>query len=297
MPSGRVKMPPQLRRRNFEARDWLTLLGVGLVLGWLAWRTLIDFKYDWHWSEMPRYLLYRDDGGLHLGVLGRGLALTVKLAVWASAGAMVMGLGLALARLSASYYLNLISRTVVEVCRNIPPLVLIFIAFYFLSATLLPWNKLTAVISQWPPAVRAIVEIFTVRTRDLSVFFPAVAALAIYEAAYFSEIFRGAIISTDRGQWEASWCLGLSRRQQYRFVILPQAFRKSAPQLAGQFISTVKESSIVSVLSLAELTYSGQQLSTTIHRLFEVWLTVAGLYFLFNFALSALFQKLEGRPE
>ena len=294
MPSGPMRKPPQLRRSgSFKARDGLILAGVGLVLGWLAWRALIDFNYAWHWSEMPRYLAYRDASGLHLGVLSRGLALTVKLAVWASAGGMVLGLILALARLSASYYLNIMARTAVEVCRNIPPLVLVFIAFYFLSASLLPWNKLIALINQWPPAVQALVEALTVRPRDLGVFFPAAAALAIYEAAYFSEILRGALIATDRGQWEASWCLGLGRWQRYRYVILPQALRKSAPQLAGQFISTVKESSIVSVLSLAELTYSGQQLSTTIHRLFEVWLTVAGLYFLFNFALSTFFRRLE----
>lgn len=270
------------------------MAGAVMVLAWLAWRVLFEFRYDWHWSEMPRYLVYRDESGLHAGVLLRGLWLTVKLAVWASAGAIVLGLALALGRLSDLYYLRLMSRAAVEVCRNIPPLVLVFIAFYFLSAVLIPWNQVSGAIAHWPPAARSALEAAAVRSRDLGVFLPAVTALAVYEAAYFSEIFRGAITAVDRGQWEASWCLGLSRFQRLRCVILPQAFRKSAPQMAGQFISTVKESSIVSVVSLAELTYSGQQLSTTIHRLFEVWLTVAALYFIFNFGLSALFRRLEG---
>ncbi|MDR2946999.1 MAG: amino acid ABC transporter permease [Candidatus Adiutrix sp.] len=292
-PTTATSRPPQLRRRGFKARDGLILAGLALALGGLAWRALIDFSYDWQWSDMPRYLLYCDEAGWQPGVLLRGLGLTLKLAVWASAVAMLAGLALALARLSRSLYLKLMARTVVEVCRNIPPLVLVFIAFYFLSAALLPWDRLLAFVNQWPPALKSILEASTMRTGELNVFFPAVAALALYEAAYFAEIFRGAILSVSRGQGEAAWCLGLSRWQSLRSVILPQAFRKAVPQLAGQFISTVKESSIVSVLSLAELTYSGQQLSTTTHRLFEVWLTVAALYFAFNFSLSLFFQRLE----
>lgn len=294
MESAGRDYPPQLRRQRFDLRDAAALIGAAAALGWLAWRVLVDFNYDWHWAEIPQYLVYRDEaGGWRLGSLGRGLALTLRLSLWASAAALILGLALALGRLSLRPYFRLISRTVVETSRNIPPLVLVLVAFYFLSAQLLPWSQWLDLIRDLGPLTRWVVEAATVSPRDLDVFFPAALALAIYEAAYFSEIFRGAVTAMDRGQWEASWCLGFSRFQQYRFIILPQVFRRAGPQLAGQFISTVKESSIVSVVSLAELTYSGQQLSTTIHRLFEVWLTVAALYFIFNFVLSSLFRRLE----
>lgn len=287
-------IPPQLRGRSFGVLDGLALAALGLVLAWLAWRVLVDFKYDWQWGQAPGFIVTRDESGaLRLGLLGQGLILTLKLSLWASALGLILGLALALGRLSTSLYLRLLSRTMVEVSRNIPPLVLVFVGFYFLSAQLLPWPQLAALIRAAGPEARWLVETSSVGLRDLGVFFPAVLALALYEAAYFSEILRGAITATERGQWEASWCLGLSRLQQYRFIILPQAFRRAGPQLAGQFISTVKESSIVSVLSLAELTYSAMKLSATIHRLFEVWLTAALLYFILNFALSALFHRLE----
>lgn len=287
-------IPPQLRRRGFGLYDGLALVVVFFILAWLAWRVGVDFRYSWDFRDIPQYLAYTDDSGQwHLGILSQGFMLTLRLSLWASALALIMGLMLALARLSTSLYARLVARTVVEVSRNIPPLVLVFIFFYFLSAQLLPWNKLEGWVVQSGPATVWLVEATTGQLRDLGVFFPAVFALALYEAAYFSEIFRGAIIALDRGQWEASYCLGLRRGQQFRYIILPQTLRNAAPQLAGQFISTVKESSIVSVVSLAELTYSGQQLATTTHRLFEVWLTVAALYFLFNFSLSLLFKRLE----
>ncbi|MDR1044608.1 MAG: amino acid ABC transporter permease [Candidatus Adiutrix sp.] len=270
------------------------LVFLAAALGWLAWRVLVDFKYDWQWADIPQYILHRDSGGrFQLGTLGQGLALTLRLSVWASALGLALGLGLALARLGASLYLRLAARSLVELSRNIPPLVLLLVAFYFFGAQALPWPRLAAFIRDCGPGVQWLAEAATVRLGDLDVFFPAVAALAIYEAAYFSEIFRGAIQAADRGQWEAAWCLGLSRLQQYRLIVLPQVFRKTAPQLAGQFISTLKESSVVSVLSLAELTYSSMKLAATIHHLFEIWLTAAAMYFIFNFLLSLLFARLE----
>ncbi|UQZ91068.1 amino acid ABC transporter permease [Deltaproteobacteria bacterium Smac51] len=293
--NNEAKIPPQLRRHGWRPFDSAALILIIGVMIWMGWRVLIHFNYPWDWSVIPQFIVSNYGGSLKLGTLGLGLLMTLKLSLWASALGLFFGLLLALARLSRSLYLRLISRTAVEVCRNIPPLVLVFIAFYFLSAQLLPWPYIISLITGISPLFTQAVEFLAVDSRQLGLFFPAVMALGFYEAAYFSEILRGAIISMNKGQWEASYCLGLSRFQQYRFVILPQVFRKSAPQLAGQFISTVKESSIVSVISLAELTYSGQQLSATIHKLFEVWLTVAALYFIFNFALSCLFRRFERR--
>lgn len=287
-------MPPQFRNRGFGWGNAVILAVVLLMAAWVVWRIGLDFRHDWRFKDMPKYLLYQDDSGRwQMGVLTEGLLLTLRLSLWAAALGLIFGLILALGRLSVHLYFQLLARTIVEISRNIPPLVLIFVAFYFLGAQLLPWDSLIDLIYALGPTAVWVTEATTVRLLDLGVFFPAVFALTIYEAAYFSEIFRGAISSLDRGQWEASYCLGLKRRQQYRFIVLPQVFRRAAPQLAGQFISTLKESSIVSVISLAELTYSGKQLATSSGRFFEVWLTVAALYFIFNFTLSTLFAKLE----
>ena len=102
--------------------------------------------------------------------------------------------------------------------------------------------------------------------------------MALYEGAYITEIVRAGIQSVERGQWEASYALGLSWWQQMRYVILPQAIQRIIPPLAGQFISTIKDSAIVSVISIQELTYQGMQLMAATYLTFEVWTTVALMY-------------------
>jgi polar amino acid transport system permease protein len=285
----KISLPPQLRPKKWRTLDSAALIAAGAAIFWLGRSMLLDFNYPWDWSTVPQFLVsVSADGSWKLGSLGLGLIMTVKLALWAVAFGLAFGLALALARVSQRLYPRLLSRSITELCRNIPPLVLVLIAFYFLSAQLVPWPLLSAWVREGPPFLQKALEVFTVSPREFGLFFPAVLALGLYEAAYFAEIFRGAIISMNRGQREAAFCLGLSRFQEYRFIILPQVFHKTIPQLAGQFISTVKESSIVSVISLAELTYSGQQLSATIHKPFEVWLTVAALYLMLNALLCAI---------
>ncbi|MDR1922717.1 MAG: amino acid ABC transporter permease [Candidatus Adiutrix sp.] len=286
--------PPQLRRRAFGLFDAAVLAAALAAVSFLAWQAAADLKYGWNWSVMPQFILTRGaDGSWRPGALGLGLGLTLKLSLWIAGGAAVLGLGLALGRLSGSFYWRMLSRTAVEAARNMPPVIMVFIFFFFLGSQILPWPRLIEEIRSLPPAALTTLEFAAAPSGRLAAFMSAVCALAYYEAAYFSEIFRGAVLSIDRGQWEASRCLGLSRFQQYRFIILPQAGRRAAPQLAGQFISVVKESSIVSVISLPELTFRASELSATIHQMYEVWLTAALLYFICNFGLSLLFGRLE----
>jgi polar amino acid transport system permease protein len=285
---------PQLARRGFGPGDVFWLSGLALILFWL-WRHLSqDYAYNWDWVITPRLLVRVDEsGGLAPGILVSGLWLTLKLSLWAAAGALAWGLVLALGRLGRSLYLGLLARTMIEGARNIPPLVLIFIFHYFLSDQIMPWPALLAWLKTLPSPVQSALAALAVPAAALPAFVSGAAALAVYEGAYFAEIFSGGINSIDRGQWEASWGLGLSRAQQYRSIILTQVFRRTAPQLAGQFISTLKDSSIVAVISLAELTYSGQQVEAATHQTNEVWLMVAAMYFLVNFALSTAFRRLE----
>lgn len=120
--------------------------------------------------------------------------------------------------------------------------------------------------------------------------------LAIFEAAYIAEIVRAGIESIERGQWEASYALGLTRRQQMRHVILPQAARRILPPLAGQFISTIKDSAIVSVISIQELTFQGLELMSATYLTFEIWITITILYLILTLSLSLAVGRLEIRP-
>ena len=94
------------------------------------------------------------------------------------------------------------------------------------------------------------------------------------------------IQSIEKGQWEASYALGLSWSRQMRHVILPQAIQRILPPLAGEFINTIKNSSIVSIISIQELTFQGMELMAATYLTFEIWLTIMGMYLILTLLLS-----------
>ncbi len=126
-----------------------------------------------------------------------------------------------------------------------------------------------------------------------SAFFSALITLALFEGAYITEIVRSGIQSIERGQWEAAHALGLSRWQQMRYVILPLTAQRVLPPLVGQFISTIKDSAIVSVISIQELTFQGMELMAATYLTIEVWLTITALYLLLTLSLSLGLERLE----
>ena len=182
-----------------------------------------------------------------------------------------------------------------DVIRNIPVLVWIFIFYYFVGDRLLPALGINQVVLMDGGPLSGIMSLILAEPAKIPAFISGAVALAVYEGAYITEIIRAGIQSIDKGQWEASSGLGFSRAQQLRHVIFPQALRRVMPPLAGQFISTIKDSAIVSVISIQELTFQGMELMAATYLTFEVWITVTLLYFLLTFSCSRLAGRLELR--
>ena len=128
---------------------------------------------------------------------------------------------------------------------------------------------------------------------DIDRFAAGVLALSLFEGSYASEIYRAGIVAVNKGQWEASYTLGLGTYQSYRYIILPQAFQRILPPLAGQFVSLIKDSSIVSVISIQELTFQGMELMAATYLTFEIWITIAVLYFILTYSCSMMARVLE----
>ena len=124
-------------------------------------------------------------------------------------------------------------------------------------------------------------------------FISATITLAIFEGAYITEIVRAGIESIDKGQWEASRAIGLSRHQQLRLVIFPLVIRRILPPLSGQFVSTIKDSAIVAVISIQDLTFQGMELMAATYLTFEVWITITLMYLALTLPCSMLIQRLE----
>lgn len=241
---------------------------------------------------LGQYLIQADG---RPGLLLEGLFTTIRLTGWSAVIAILLGAGAGLARTSPCLYVRLVSGTYVELCRNLPPLILVFICYFFLADQIAPVIGLQQALRLAPEAVRSVAELLVGRLDQVDAFVTAALTLGLYEGAYVAEIVRGGIRSVDNGQWEAGRALGFPRVHLLLFIIMPQALRNMIPPLAGQIISTIKDSAIVSVISIQELTFQGMQLMATTYLTMEVWSCVALLYFVLTFSCSIAASRLEKR--
>ncbi|MBW2056196.1 MAG: amino acid ABC transporter permease [Deltaproteobacteria bacterium] len=270
----------------------LILLGAGV---YVFYRIRVGLNYHWNWGVIPQYL-FRYDEEKHrwvMNLLMEGLKTTLALSVWSILFATIVGSIMGMFRVSSSLFKRLIGRTYVELIRNIPPLVLVFIFYFFLSDQIMPVLGVDDFIRSRSERFQEILAFFSTRPELFSTFLSAVITIGLFEGAYITEIVRGGIQSIERGQWEASYALGLSWWQQMRHVVLPQAVQRILPPMAGEFINTIKNSSIVSVISIQELTFQGMELMAASLLTFEVWLTIAGMYLVVCLLLSLAVARLE----
>lgn len=263
---------------------------------WFFWRIDDVLHYRWQWGRVFEGIAWqRPDGVWQSGPLLRGLLATVRLSLWSMVAALGLGTFMGLMRTRHRLFARLLAGTYVGTIRNLPSLVLIFIFYYFVSSLVLPALGIEDAVRSMGPTARSITGWMLAPADQLPAFIAAVVTLGVYEGAYIAEIVRAGIESVPRGQWEASSAFGLGKVQQLRHVILPQAFRYAIPPLAGQFISTIKDSAIVSVISVQELTFQGMELMAATYRTFEIWMTIAMLYLVLTLACSMLAGWLERR--
>lgn len=224
-----------------------------------------------------------------LTIVSRGFWITIFVTIVAFALATLLGLGLALMALSGSVALRQIARFYVEIIRGVPVLVLLFyIAFVGAPAFVVAWNAVAT-----PLREAGLVDELLVR--DVSLLWRAIIALTIGYSAFIAEVFRAGIQSVDPGQVEAAKALGLSRWHRFRLIILPQAIRTILPPLGNDFVAMVKDSSLVSVLGVADLTQMGKVYASGSFRFFETYSIVAYLYLLLTVGLSIGLRALERR--
>lgn len=251
--------------------------------------------YHWEWGAIPQYLFRYDPQKEKwvANLLMQGLFTTIRLSIWGTFLATIIGTVMGLCRISSSLFRRLLARTYVELIRNLPPLVLIFIFYYFVSNQILPVIGVDTFIRNLSQNSQAFVTFLFAPPFLFLEFLSALITLAVFEGAYIAEIVRAGIQSIEKGQWEAACACGLSRWQQIRYIIIPQATKRILPPLSGQFISTIKDSAIVSVISIQELTFQGMELMSATYLTFEVWITVTGLYLVLTLSCSLAVERME----
>lgn len=254
------------QRRTRNITDVLLfVLGLVMVM-WLVYNGATSMGYTWQWHRVPRYIYRIIDGELIWGTLIRGLGVTIEITLWATVFAVLIGLVTALLRLSRSYSGHLISTIYLEVVRNTPLLVQMYL-FYFILSPILGIDR----------------------------FWTGVLCLAFFEASFISEIIRGGILSVPRGQWEGASSLGLRAWKVYALVVLPQAVPIMLPPMTSAVVNLLKNSAIVSTIAVFDLTNEGRNAIADTFMSFEIWFTVAAVYLTMTISLSAFAAWLENR--
>ncbi|MEJ2028797.1 MAG: amino acid ABC transporter permease [Maritimibacter sp.] len=238
-------------------------------------------------ATIGAYLFYRiladDLYASVLSTLTRGLGITIFVTLIGFGLATLIGLLLALATLSRFVVLRQIARFYVEIVRGIPILVLLlYVAFVMAPALVTAANWI------WEP-----LGFDPLRTRDFSLLWRAIIALTIAYSSFIAEVFRAGLLSVEKGQIEAAKSLGLTAWQRFRFITFPQAIRTILPPLGNDFISMIKDSSLVSVLGVADITQLGKVTAAGNFRYFETYNVVALVYLVMTISLSLLLRRLE----
>ncbi|AMA62426.1 amino acid ABC transporter permease [Kurthia gibsonii] len=213
-------------------------------------------NYEFDWSVIPD----------NIDVFLEGALLTLEISAISLLLSLPIGIIFGFGRISRNIGVRLIASTYVEIMRGVPLLVLLMFVYFGLGA------------------------IF-----GLSSYWSAIVSLAVFEGAFLAEIFRSGIQSVPKGQMEAARSSGMSNFQAMRYIILPQAIRRTLPPAASQFIMLIKDSSLVSVIAGVDLTLKAKNLVSSSFRALEIWAFVAVIYFIMTFSLSLLIRYFEKR--
>lgn len=197
----------------------------------------------------------------------KGLGNTLLVSSVAMIFALLIGTTFAFCRVSPFKILRFVAACYVETIRNTPLLVQVYLVYF------------------------GIGQLISYRT----IFWPSVTILAFFSGAFVSEIIRSGINAVPGGQREAALSIGMSNFQVARHIVLPQAFRRILPALAGQLVALVKASSLVSILAMVDLTFAATKVSMVTFRVLESYIVAAALYFSITFVLSQAIGFMERR--
>ncbi|MEO9514915.1 MAG: amino acid ABC transporter permease [Paracoccaceae bacterium] len=237
-----------------------------VILGifWLAYSGAQAMGYNWQWYRMPQYFYTLTDDGFQWGEIMIGLVKTIQLSGTAFFFATLLGLLVALLRLSDLLVGKAVAVVFLEFVRNMPILVLLYL-FYYVLGPVFELDRYTA----------------------------SIMCLAVFHAALISEIFRAGINSVAKGQWEGATSIGMTKMQAYRYIVLPQSVKFMLPPMTGEIVHLVKSSAIVSVIAVAELTTMGRNLISDTYMSFEIWFTIAAVYLILTLLLSFGVSEIE----
>ncbi len=264
------RQAPRKRRNLFgKGSPLIDMAQLAVLLGaagWLVVAGALSMGYNWQWYRVDRFVYRIIDGEFIPGPLLNGLGITLELTAYSMVLTFTVGLVTALLRMSNSFSGRIVASVYLEAVRNTPLLVQLFL-FYFVLGPIIGIDR----------------------------FWVGVLCLSFFEGSFASEIIRAGLQSVPRGQYEAANAIGLTPADRFRFIMLPQAVPLILPPMTGLIISLIKNSAIVSVIAVADLTTAGLNIISETFMAFEIWFTVAAIYLAITVSLSFFVSWLEHR--
>jgi len=292
-----ARAAPPASRLAWTRLDLFWVVLVAALLGAGMLKSQGAFSYRWDWNSVWPYVVKTDSltGQWAPNLLLQGLMTTLRLAFWGMLMATLVGLIMGWMRNHPRLLLRMVARAYVMTVRNIPPVVFVFIFVYFISNQFMPFLALDQRVGALPAEVQSFLSFLFGPMDLINNFFLGWVCLSVFSGAYVTEIVRAGLDSVPRGQTEAARSLGMSHLDIMVRVIWPQALRNVLPSLTGQFIQLIKDSSLVSLVSIQELSFMAQDVQVSTQRVFEVFVLTAIIYFCICFGLSQVFAHLERR--
>ncbi len=249
-----------MRQKIFSYWPYLLLV---CIVFWWGFSTQNNM-YDWQWQRAFRYVIRIRNEQITLGPLLHGLWLSIRIVGASLVLSLLLGLFAALLRYSPLYVGRSLAAGYVGLVRNTPLLIQLFVMYF------------------------VIAPVF-----NMSPFWAAVWALALFEGAYMAEIFRAGIGFVPQSQWDAAKSIGFSGVNIFVLIILPQALRRVLPPLTGQTVSLIKDSALVSAIALPDLTMQAQIVIADTFLSLELWVMVAAIYVFLTLLVSIPSKLLE----
>ena len=285
--------------RQLNATDYFLLALLNIGVFFILYRLLQMDRLTLDFSSILPYIVYVNDSGQYVGgILLDGLLTTLRLGFWSLVLALIVGSLVGVISAHKKGFASLPAKIYVQLIRNTPPLILLFLVFFFASYVFTePLLQFEFYLSKSPAWVQSLFYNIIAPKGKLDIMFAAILTLGLYEGAYVAEIVRGGIESIPRAQWEAARSQGLTLWQTRRLVIIPQTFRLILPPLVGESICTFKNSALASIISLPELIFQSTEIMAVSNITLELWIFVAFLYYIISYALEHIGWKLEKRAK
>lgn len=286
----------ELNRQDY----FLICLCIFLIL-WALYISIFGGR-EWKWESLFPYILYENkEGGFSIGMLTRGFLMTIRLGIWSFLVAFFFGLCVGMFTANRKGLAVLPFTFFVQTLRNIPPLIFIFLIYFFsgqfFSDALFALQDFAYTLS--PQGLEVFSFIFA-SPMQIEGMTSAVLALGLYEGVYIAEIVRSSIESIPKTQREAAQALGFNRFYSLVYILLPQAKRVMLPPLAGQTVSIFKDSALAALVSLPELTFQSLEVMAVTRLTFEVWIVCMVCYFLISRFCTWIFtyyeKKIKWKP-